>query len=177
MPKTPPFEDILVELDEMRKRKGADYGTENDPLADIRSSEQFGIPAWVNAVLRIQQKMFRMMSFVRRGNLINESVEDSLLDLVVYGIHALRLYREQKEYDETHHIVEMIKRAHGPNDGMERESAESRLREEDRTGAAKSPSVAPAPTEPYKVTHAKKREREQKELEEPSQQYGGRMKL
>lgn len=136
MPNTPPFEDILVELDEMQKRKGADYGTETDPLADIRSSEKFGIPAWVNAVLRIQQKMYRMMSFVRRGNLINESVEDSLIDLVVYGIHALRLYREHREYNETHNIVECMKRAHGPN------GAERRLREEDRTGeGVKHPTV------------------------------------
>jgi hypothetical protein len=92
----PAFSAILAELDEMQKRKGKDYGVTGDPLANLRASAAFGIPAWVGTIVRANDKMNRVKAFVRNGRLENESIEDSLLDLAVYAIHALRLYREAK---------------------------------------------------------------------------------
>lgn len=94
-PYRPTFEDILGELQSMQERKGKDYGTETDSLANLLASEAFGIPAWVGAILRGNDKMRRIQSFVVKGRLENESIEDALLDLAVYAIHSLRLYREK----------------------------------------------------------------------------------
>lgn len=93
---TPDFMETCNELDALRQKKGADYGTGEDPLSNLRSSESFGVPAWENAILRASDKMHRIASFAKKGSLENESVEDSLVDLAVYAIHALRLYRESK---------------------------------------------------------------------------------
>lgn len=90
------FADVLVELQAMHDRKNADYGRPGDPLANIRASEDFGIPAWIGALVRGNDKMRRLQKAAQGGALVNESVEDSLLDLAVYAIIALILHREAR---------------------------------------------------------------------------------
>lgn len=88
------FHEILTELADLHDLKQSDYGTAADPFANVRASERFGIPAWVGAVLRGNDKMARLQTFIRKGVLKNESVEDSLRDLAVYAIIALVLLEE-----------------------------------------------------------------------------------
>lgn len=88
------FEQIVYEVLEMHRRKNQDYGRTNDPYSNVRASEAFGIPGWVGALTRQQDKTRRLQKYVTEGNLANESVEDSLLDSIVYGIIALALWRE-----------------------------------------------------------------------------------
>lgn len=90
----PSFREVLDELDALQTKKGQDYGSGEDPLANIRASEKFGIPAWLGSIIRGHDKISRIQAFVRNGKLANESLEDSLVDLAVYAIHAVRLYRE-----------------------------------------------------------------------------------
>lgn len=90
----PSFKDITDEMQELQESKGKDYGGEGDPLGNICDSIHFGIEPWVGAILRANDKMARLKTFIRVGRLENESVEDSIKDLAVYAIHALRLYRE-----------------------------------------------------------------------------------
>jgi hypothetical protein len=90
----PTFDDVLQELHAMQERKGQDYGKGQDLLFNLRRSADFGIPPWVGTILRANDKMSRISTFICTGKLINEKVEDSLIDLAVYAIHALRLYRE-----------------------------------------------------------------------------------
>jgi len=92
------FSEILKEMQETHDRKSKDYGNSEDPLANIRSSEKFGIPAWIGAVIRGNDKVIRIQSFVKKGRMENESLEDSLLDWAVYGVIALQLYRELKTH-------------------------------------------------------------------------------
>jgi len=92
----PSFQEILDELNAMQERKGKDYGSGDDPLANLIGSKQWGIAPWINTMLRANDKMARIKSFIRRGKLEKEKVEDSLVDLAVYTIHALRLYREEE---------------------------------------------------------------------------------
>lgn len=93
----PVFREIVEELILLHEKKGADYGSEEDPLGNLRAAEKFGIPAWVGTVLRANDKMARIQRFVNRRQLRNESVEDSLRDLAVYAILGLQLYREQAD--------------------------------------------------------------------------------
>ena len=96
------FEKVLAEIKAMHDRKQADYGRTGDPFANVRASEDFGIPGWVGCMTRANDKMRRLQAAARGQNLRNESIEDSLTDLAVYSIIALVLYREsQPKFDWT----------------------------------------------------------------------------
>ena len=85
---------ILDEMRELHIRKAKDYGSDGDPLANIRASEEIGIPAWKGAWLRAKDKVKRIDQYCRKGTLANEGVEDSFADLAAYALIALRLFRE-----------------------------------------------------------------------------------
>jgi len=88
--------DEIVALHEMKQN---DYGRveQGDPFANVRASEDFGIDGWVGSVIRANDKMRRLQKAARQGpeSLKNESVEDSLMDMAVYSIIALCLFREK----------------------------------------------------------------------------------
>ena len=92
----PEYLKLLDEMRELHIRKAADYGRGADPFANVRASVDFGIPAWVGTMVRAMDKVHRIKSFVANGNLKNESVEDSLLDLAAYALIALVLFREEQ---------------------------------------------------------------------------------
>lgn len=93
----PEFHRIIDEMRAMHERKAADYGSGQDPLHNVRSGGEFvNIPAWQAAVLRMNDKMVRIASFIKKGKLENEGVEDSLQDIAAYAIIALVLIREAK---------------------------------------------------------------------------------
>ena len=88
------FHAILKELGDLHDKKQADYGRATDPFANVRASEEWGIPAWVGAMVRATDKVRRLETFARRGSLANESAVDSFADLAVYAVIALVLYEE-----------------------------------------------------------------------------------
>lgn len=91
---------MLREMGELHDRKQADYGREHDPFANVRASLDFGVPGWIGCMVRANDKMRRIQTFAQRGSLANESVEDSLLDLAVYSVIGLVLYREAAHGNE-----------------------------------------------------------------------------
>ena len=93
--------DLLSEMAELHNRKSDDYGSDQDPLANIRASEEIDIPAWKGAWLRAKDKVRRIDTFCRRGVLTNESVDDSLMDLAAYSLIALVLLRESRDGEVT----------------------------------------------------------------------------
>lgn len=94
-----PFERVIDEVMSLHNKKQEDYGRSDigDPFSNVRASEDFNIPGWVGAVVRANDKVRRIQKFVRSGNLVNESVEDSLMDAAIYFLIALCLYREANE--------------------------------------------------------------------------------
>lgn len=95
-PKSARFHAILKELGDLHDRKQMDYGRPNDPFANVRATEAFGIPAWVGAAMRANDKMTRIQKFAQYETLANESVEDSLRDLAVYAVIGLVLFEESR---------------------------------------------------------------------------------
>lgn len=100
-PATPPrhpssekFHRILRDLGHLHDRKQADYGSDSDPFANVRSANEWGLPEWVGAMVRATDKVRRLQSFARKGQLENESAEDAFLDLAVYAVIALVLYQD-----------------------------------------------------------------------------------
>ncbi len=92
------FTVILKLIQETHDKKQKDYGTDEDPFANITAAKELDIEPWVACVLRMNDKMMRLKAFIKKGELANESVEDSLLDMAVYAIIALTVYDSDTKY-------------------------------------------------------------------------------
>lgn len=89
------FHEFLRLAGELHDAKQADYGTDSDPFANVRGSQEWGIEPWVGAMMRANDKVRRLQSMVSSGRpLNNESAEDSLFDIAVYALIALVLKEE-----------------------------------------------------------------------------------
>lgn len=93
----PRFHALLKEIGELHDKKQADYGRNEDPFANVRGSSEWGVKPWVGALIRAGDKMKRLQKAARGGTMANESVEDSMMDLMVYAGIARILYREEQE--------------------------------------------------------------------------------
>lgn len=96
-PSSQKFHDLCDAMKAMHDKKQQDYGRTNDPFANVRASEDFGVAGWAGCMIRANDKMRRLQKAAQGGTLSNEGVEDSLMDLAVYSIIALVLYREQHD--------------------------------------------------------------------------------
>lgn len=91
----PRFHALLHEIAALHDRKQADYGTGEDAFANVRASQEFGVAPWVGTLIRANDKWTRIKSLLRKGYLVNESLDDSLMDISVYALIALILKREE----------------------------------------------------------------------------------
>ena len=90
------FHDIIAQIVALHDQKQKDYGKDDDPFANVRAAEDFGLPGYVGALIRMNDKMRRLQKFVEKGELANESVEDAFMDLAVYAVIGLILYQEHE---------------------------------------------------------------------------------
>jgi hypothetical protein len=89
------FIDLLDEMRRLHESKSADYGSETDPLANIRQGAEFvGIEPWRGCMVRIADKVQRLKTYCRTGRLVHEGVRDTLLDLSAYSLLAIVLFDE-----------------------------------------------------------------------------------
>ena len=87
--------DLLDKLRDLHLSKSADYGTTDDPLANIRNGAAFvGIEPWRACLVRLSDKVTRIGTYCAKGTLTHEGVEDSLLDLAAYSLLTLLLHQE-----------------------------------------------------------------------------------
>ena len=92
-----PFLELLEELRQLHLSKSQDYGSENDPLANIRQGAEFvGIEPWRGCLVRVADKVQRLKTYCRTGRLVHEGVRDTLLDLSAYSLLAIVLFDEAK---------------------------------------------------------------------------------
>lgn len=76
------FEQVTKEMNELYLRKNADYGNSFEKTMDT-----FGIIA---PVIRLNDKVNRLTNIVKSGDQkVNESIEDTLLDLANYSVMTL----------------------------------------------------------------------------------------
>lgn len=88
-PKSERFHAILKELGDLHDKKQQDYGRSDDPFSNITASQDWGIPPHVGSLLRMNDKVRRLQSWVVNGKLANEGAQDSMRDIAVYAIIAL----------------------------------------------------------------------------------------
>lgn len=88
------FYNLLIEAALLHAQKQRDYGRTEDPFANVRASEDFGVEGWIGCMIRANDKMRRLQTYAKNGVLANEGVRDSLLDLAVYALIGLVLFEE-----------------------------------------------------------------------------------
>jgi len=92
-----PFLELLEEVRQLHLSKSQDYGSESDPLANIRQGAEFvGIEPWRACLVRVADKVQRLKTFCRTGRLVHEGVRDTLLDNAAYSLLAIVLFDEGK---------------------------------------------------------------------------------
>ena len=91
------FLELLGEMERLHKSKSADYGSEDDPLANVRSGADFvNIEPWRGCMVRIADKVQRLRTYCRTGRLVHEGVRDTLLDLAAYSLLAIVMFDEEQ---------------------------------------------------------------------------------
>ena len=95
-PNSARFHELREELGELHDQKQADYGRGDDPFANVRVSSDWGMPSWVGAMIRATDKVRRLQTFARKGELRNEAVVDAFMDLACYALIARVLYEEEQ---------------------------------------------------------------------------------
>lgn len=78
---------------DIARQKNHDYAGTKDALDNFR---EFG---FLGVIVRMNDKMKRLIHFVNEGNLevSNESISDTLSDLRVYAIIAEIIYEQEKK--------------------------------------------------------------------------------
>jgi len=76
------FNDTL----EIIKAKSADYATEDDPFKNFRVAETLGFDLSEGILIRMSDKFSRISNLLQHPpNVANESITDTLADLVAYS--------------------------------------------------------------------------------------------
>lgn len=89
------FHELLKAAGDLHDQKQMDYGKNDDPFANVRATEEWGIPAWVGAMIRLNDKVARLKSLASKGSLNNEAAVDSFMDIAVYALIAHVLFEEE----------------------------------------------------------------------------------
>jgi len=93
-----PFLELLEEGRQLHLSKSQDYGSQSDPLANIRQGAEFVcIEPWRGCMVRIADKVQRLRTYCQTGRLVHEGVRDTLLDLSAYSLLAIVLFDEAKD--------------------------------------------------------------------------------
>ncbi len=90
-------ETLTTQARELMTRKNADYGANTDPFANFRMSALLHIQPEFGILLRMQDKMARLVSFIEKGQLAvkEESWSDAIIDIINYSVLLCGLLREK----------------------------------------------------------------------------------
>lgn len=91
------FNEILKEMAELHEKKNKDYAGD-DYLSNFKMSEGMGIPAWKGVIVRMTDKLSRIMNLAKSENaaVASETTSDTLTDLAIYAILARMLIEESQ---------------------------------------------------------------------------------
>lgn len=96
-PSSERFHEILRGLGILHDRKRRDYGRVQDPFANVRAATEWGVADWIGAMIRATDKVRRLQTYARTGELANEGAADAFMDLAVYAVIAQVLWEEAQE--------------------------------------------------------------------------------
>ena len=76
--------------------KGRTYGTPEDPHANVRTAEEYGVPAYVSALVEARGALKRLSGYKRTGTIATDKrgVRNALRDTAVWAVIALVEWEE-----------------------------------------------------------------------------------
>jgi len=99
----PRFDALLKRLGELHDRKNAGYANAADPLANFKIANRFGLSTSMSIAVRLSDKINRWLNLMEKPelDLVGEAQEETMDDLVVYGMLWLVAREEEKEQAEV----------------------------------------------------------------------------
>ena len=99
------FVEYLELMQEIHEAKNSDYSPEGE-FGNFAESERVGIPAWMGAFIRLQDKYQRIVNLIRgkERKVKDEALEDTLLDLANYAIIVLCLRNKEAKDQKIQEI-------------------------------------------------------------------------
>jgi hypothetical protein len=93
------FREIVNEMVELHDRKNRDYAGGEYLSNFLMCEKHIGVPAWVGCVIRLSDKMARIMNLAKTDEISvgDETITDTLMDLAVYAIITRILYEDFKK--------------------------------------------------------------------------------
>ena len=84
---------------QLMEAKNADYSNGGDPFHNFRGASFLHVDPVKGALIRLQDKVARLVSFLDRGDLKvkDESVDDTIIDMINYSVIVREMIREKKE--------------------------------------------------------------------------------
>lgn len=91
------FDDTFTQCKNIIMAKNHDYADQGDPYSNFRSSIGYGVHPITGIMLRVNDKLQRIKTFVEKGRLsvLEESFEDSCNDIINYMILAKGYYNDE----------------------------------------------------------------------------------
>ena len=95
------FQNIVNEMVELHDKKNHDYAGSEYLSNFLMCEKHMGVPAWIGCVIRLSDKMARIMNIARNDEVSvgDETITDTLMDLAVYAIITRMLYEDFKKYN------------------------------------------------------------------------------
>ena len=93
-----PFGQVLQEAADHHLKKANGYGTDEDPLQNIRAAQKFGVTPQHGIAIRMNDKWHRIQRYYGGTNvdLPDEKLRDDILDIAVYAMIWLQLDNEKR---------------------------------------------------------------------------------
>lgn len=88
----------LEDMQELIKAKNADYTNGAGPFANFEQASEYGVDPFQGLMLRMGDKMQRVKSYCKQGNLQvkGEGVDDCFKDFIGYSLIALAMLNEKR---------------------------------------------------------------------------------
>lgn len=90
--------ETLADMQTLIKAKNADYTNGAGPFANFEVASEFGVDPFQGLMLRISDKMQRVKSYCKQGDLQvkGEGVDDCFKDFIGYSLIALAMLNEKR---------------------------------------------------------------------------------
>lgn len=93
----PKYKEILDRMWELHDSKARSYGSSEDPLANLRNGERFGMPAWKRCIVEADSAFYRLQNYCNGRNDSLESAMNALEDTAAFCMLAILFLEEQEE--------------------------------------------------------------------------------
>lgn len=104
----PGYKLLLDEMWDLHCRKAKSYGSDEDSLANLRSGERFGVPAWKRCLVEAESAFYRTVNYCNGRNPSNENLENALMDAAAFSMLALLFVREERGKLNTENLMAKV---------------------------------------------------------------------